>query len=215
MSFGQVVCVGIYQMDGEEPWSCRTCRALHTYILVITALLWSTRQSANNKSSHHVWIKWTHAVCVVRSLSQSMTHPAALWTPAAGPWWSLWRTAGGVLSAPRWRLPLPAKTTEPRCFHLCSVSDGCWSSSLQDQSFPVHRWSTGREGESLEWAWRHSWIIINGFISTFSIHLVIVVCTSSSLWSKGLRRCCGMSSVNPFCRARNWASIPRINLQLT
>lgn len=24
-----------------------------------------------------------------------------------------------------------------------------------------------------------------------------------------------MSSVNPFCRARNWASMPRINLQLT
>lgn len=40
-------------------------------------------------------------------------------------------------------------------------------------------------------------------------------CTSSSLWSKGLRRCWGMSSLNPFCRARNWASIPRINLQFT
>ena len=42
VSLGQVVCVGIYQMDGEEPWSCRTCRTLHTYILVITALLWYT-----------------------------------------------------------------------------------------------------------------------------------------------------------------------------
>lgn len=45
VSLGQVVCVGIYQMDGEEPWSCRTCRTLHTYILVITALLWYTDYS--------------------------------------------------------------------------------------------------------------------------------------------------------------------------
>lgn len=41
VSLGQVVCVGVYQMNGEEPWSCRTCRTLHKYILVITALLWS------------------------------------------------------------------------------------------------------------------------------------------------------------------------------
>lgn len=39
VSLGQVFCVSIYQMDGEESWSCRTCRALHTYILVITALV--------------------------------------------------------------------------------------------------------------------------------------------------------------------------------
>lgn len=39
--------------------------------------------------------------------------------------------------------------------------------------------------------------------------------TSSSLLSKGLSRCCGMSSLKPFCRARNWASMPRMNLQLT
>lgn len=38
VSLGQVVRVGVYQMDGEKPWSCRTCRTLHTYILVITAL---------------------------------------------------------------------------------------------------------------------------------------------------------------------------------
>lgn len=45
VSLGQVVCVGVYQVDGEEPWSCRTCRTLHTYILVITALLWCTEHS--------------------------------------------------------------------------------------------------------------------------------------------------------------------------
>lgn len=56
---------------------------------------------------------------------------------------------------------------------------------------------------------------INVFIWTFSVHSNHIICTSSSLWSKGLRRCWGMSSVNPFCRARNWASIPRINLQFT
>lgn len=39
VSLGQVFCVSIYQVDGEESWSCRTCRALHTYILVITALV--------------------------------------------------------------------------------------------------------------------------------------------------------------------------------
>lgn len=46
VGLGQVVCVGVYQMDGEEPWSCRTCRTLHTYILVITALLWYTEHSS-------------------------------------------------------------------------------------------------------------------------------------------------------------------------
>lgn len=44
VSFRQVVCVGVYQVNGEEPWSCRTCRALHRYILVITALLRKTDQ---------------------------------------------------------------------------------------------------------------------------------------------------------------------------
>lgn len=43
----------------------------------------------------------------------------------------------------------------------------------------------------------------------------MILSTSSSLWSKGLSRCCGMSSLKPFCRARNWASMPRMNLQFT
>lgn len=43
VSLGQIICVGVYQVYGEEPWSCRTCRALHTYILVITAQFWFTK----------------------------------------------------------------------------------------------------------------------------------------------------------------------------
>lgn len=39
--------------------------------------------------------------------------------------------------------------------------------------------------------------------------------TSSSFWSKGLRRCWGISSLKPFCRARNCASIPLMNRQFT
>lgn len=38
---------------------------------------------------------------------------------------------------------------------------------------------------------------------------------SSSFSSKAFNRCWGMTSLNPFCRARNWASIPRRKRQLT
>jgi len=39
--------------------------------------------------------------------------------------------------------------------------------------------------------------------------------TSSSRSSNGLSRCCGMSSLKPFCSAKNWASMPRMNRHWT
>lgn len=39
--------------------------------------------------------------------------------------------------------------------------------------------------------------------------------TSNSFSSNALSRCCGMTSLNPFCRARNWASMPLRNRQFT
>jgi len=48
VSLGQVVRVGVYQMDGEESWSCRTCRTLHTYIQL--SLLFSGTQNRKSKS---------------------------------------------------------------------------------------------------------------------------------------------------------------------
>lgn len=39
--------------------------------------------------------------------------------------------------------------------------------------------------------------------------------TSSSFSSKAFSRCWGMTSLKPFCSARNWASMPRKKRQLT
>ena len=50
------------------------------------------------------------------------------------------------------------------------------------------------------------------------LHYLIVmssILTSNSLSSNGRKRCCGMISLNPFWRERNWASMPRISRHWT
>ena len=34
MGLGQVVCIGVYQVNGEQPGPCRACRALQDNLLV-------------------------------------------------------------------------------------------------------------------------------------------------------------------------------------
>lgn len=48
MGFRQVVRVGIDQVDSEKSWSCRTCRALPEYILVITVHLSALHQACKH-----------------------------------------------------------------------------------------------------------------------------------------------------------------------
>lgn len=45
--------------------------------------------------------------------------------------------------------------------------------------------------------------------------VVVFIFTSSSFSSKDLSRCWGITSLKPFCRARNWASMPCRKRQFT
>ena len=53
---------------------------------------------------------------------------------------------------------------------------------------------------------------LNDSIINQSNNCCSLILTSNSLSSNDLSRCCGMSSLQPFCKAKNCGSIPRKNL---
>lgn len=114
-------------------------------------------------------------------------------------------------------IPQLSKTTWRCCCLGCSASDGCWTSSQRCRSFPGHTLSAVRSEGDI-----HLNINLN-FIrreAAYSCSFEKKKClffflTSSSFSSKDLSRCWGITSLKPFCRARNWASMPCRKRQFT
>lgn len=73
------------------------------------------------------------------------THPVKPWSLAAGLWMSQWQTAVVGPSFPHQTIPRLSKTTWRCCCQGCSVSGGCWTSSLRCRSCPGHTQSAERK----------------------------------------------------------------------
>lgn len=101
------------------------------------------------------------------------------------------------------------------CFCTLRLS---WYKYLFARVKDVFKWfPSQRENVTTSGVWwvlisRYDWLTV--WLACFCFGLVLSF-TSSSFSSKDLSRCWGMTSLKPFCRARNWASMPCRKRQFT